>query len=534
MPTPEQIWDDAGLPARRLAGLALNPSSSEVTLLRLLADAPLAARMVLCRDRDLPEAVVDAVIAHPDRRTRGFFARNPHADPAQRARLVDDPDRFVRAHLAEGPRTRFPARPRPLPDETVVHMISTYDNDILESLASCRQVSARLVRSMPTHPVGKVRHWGVNRWQALTEERRAALLADPDPDVREHAERQARFEDPAWVESVLPARPCHARTDFLLHRALSGAVVDGVLAAPAGEDDKAMIAVNPGLPADVVVLLAADPDPEVRERIARRPDLGPAERHVLVSDPHPEVRRAVAYRADLGPAERDALAVDPHPTVRLAVSVHPALTEEQRARIDYEVPMDRCFGFRIVPVSTGPRDPGAVRRKALSGHPMLRREAAEDRELPADLVARLAEDDDLGVRVLLAQNHPHVPAALLLRSFLEYTGPERENLITRPNFPHAGLAALADHEDPQVRALVARDPDTAPATVDRLTRDPDPDVRAALARHPNLPRPRLAELLHDEELAHVAAANPALDPATIDRLLATDGRSPDPDAGPAA
>ncbi|MFJ2395541.1 hypothetical protein ACIOTI_22665 [Streptomyces sp. NPDC087843] len=57
MPTPEQIWADADLPTRRLAGLALNPSVPESILLRLLSDAPLAVRMVLCRDRILPDAV---------------------------------------------------------------------------------------------------------------------------------------------------------------------------------------------------------------------------------------------------------------------------------------------------------------------------------------------------------------------------------------------------------------------------------------------------------------------------------------------
>ncbi|MFE9459348.1 hypothetical protein [Streptomyces californicus] len=109
--TPEQIWADADLATRRLAGPALNPSVPESVLLGLLSDAPLAARMVLCRDRALPDAVVDAVIQHPDTRTRGFFARNPHADPAQRVRLVDDPEWFVRAHLADGPRVAVPARP---------------------------------------------------------------------------------------------------------------------------------------------------------------------------------------------------------------------------------------------------------------------------------------------------------------------------------------------------------------------------------------------------------------------------------------
>ncbi|MFF4135992.1 hypothetical protein ACFY1B_31535 [Streptomyces mirabilis] len=65
--------------------------------------------------------------------------------------------------------------------------------------------------------------------------------------------------------------------------------------------------------------------------------------------------------------------------------------------------------------------------------------------------------------------------------------------------------------------------------MERLTRDLDPAVRAAaVGRHPNLPRPRLTELLDDEELAHPAAANPALDGAEIRRL----GRTPGDPAGP--
>lgn len=366
MPTPEQIWADADLPTRRLAGLALNPSVPESILLRLLSDAPLAVRMVLCRDRILPDAVVDAVIEHPDAYTRSFFARNPHVDPAQRVRLLDDPEWFVRAHLAHGPRVAAPAQPRPLPDEAIVHMISTYDDELLGG-PLYQQISARLRQSMPTHPVAKVRRWGVGGWASLSAEMRAALLTDPDAGVRETAQRHARSQDPAWVESALPDRPCHARTDMLLHHALSRAVVDGVLAKPVDEEDKAMIAVNPSLPPDMVVLLAADPVPQIRGLIAHRADLGPAERHALVADPDPDVRTKVAYRADLGPAERRVLMTDPHPDVRLAVSLHPALSEEERAQVDYQAPMNHSFVFH--PAPGVPRDPETVRRDALSNHP---------------------------------------------------------------------------------------------------------------------------------------------------------------------
>ncbi|MFB8119321.1 hypothetical protein ACFC51_26090 [Streptomyces sp. NPDC055962] len=496
MPTPEDIWADADLPTRRLAGLALNPSVSEDVLLRLLAEGPPAVRMVLCRDRILPDAVVEAVLEHPDTRTRSFFARNPHVDPAQRARLVDDPEWFVRAHLAEAPRLPFGGAHRPLPDETVVHMISTYDDDTLsESLY--RQISPALRRAMPTHPVAKVRALGVGEWSLLTAGTRAALLADPDDGVRGRAERHARLEDPAWVERELPDRSCHARWDLLMHRALSRTVVDGVLTAPVAEEERAAIAGNPSLPADVVVLLATDPDPKVRA--------------------------TVAHRADLGPAERRTLAADPDPGVRLALSVHPGLTDEERAGIDYTIPPDDCFDALPGRPSV-PRDPQDVRRNATSRHPLLRRRATLDEFLPPDLVERLAADDDLGVRVLLAQHHPDPPASLLLRSFLEYEGPGRAHLTSRPGFPTTGLSAFAGHDDPAVRALAARDPDTAPSTVERLTRDPDPAVRAAFARHPHLPQPRLAELLGDGELAHAAAANPALAPEVVHRLVATGGQ----------
>ncbi|MCZ0998099.1 hypothetical protein O1M63_07965 [Streptomyces mirabilis] len=93
--------------------------------------------------------------------------------------------------------------------------------------------------------------------------------------------------------------------------------------------------------------------------------------------------------------------MDPDPKVRLAVSVHPALSEEERNAIDYEVPTDRGFHH---PAPSVPREPEDVRRDALSAHPMLRRKAARVHELAPDLVARLADHEDPEVRALAVRD----------------------------------------------------------------------------------------------------------------------------------
>ncbi|MFI6893767.1 hypothetical protein ACIBM4_06625 [Streptomyces sp. NPDC050256] len=491
--TPEQVSESAGPAERRLTGVALNPAAPVDVLLRLLASESAAVRMALTRDRALPDPVVDAVVAHPDRWRRGFFAENPYADPEQRARLVDDPEYHVRGRLAREPRAGGVCMPRPLPDRTVVRIIETYESDHLWELN--RLISPGLRRAMPTHPSPKVRCMGISRlsWESLAPGVQDALLADPDPEVRGSADASRRgyerLRDPDAVREDLPAHPCHAHTHLLMYGALAPDVVAEALPRHAG-----LIAGNDSVPPETVALLAAHPDPEVRIRVAERPDLGPAELR--------------------------ALAVDPDPGVRLALSVHPALTEAERAAIDYEVDQDGPYHHWPPHDPEWLPDPERIRARALSAHPLLRRRAAGEPHLPADLVALLADDSDLGVRVLLGHNHPDAPAALLLRCFLEYTGRDRWHLTGHGNFPRTGLARFADDEDPAVRRLALLDPGLPGDVADRLTRDPDPQVRADAARHPRLPQDRITELLDDPELGRRAAANPALPVATMYALIA--------------
>ncbi|MGW2016448.1 translation initiation factor 2 [Streptomyces sp. NPDC001927] len=477
-----------------LRGLALNPATPVDLLLRLLEPPYEATWPALCRwRRDLPPEVVDAIVAHPAPRARGALARNPHVPGEVRGRLVDDEHWLVRGHLASGP--GYEVWPRYLPDHVTDRMLTTYAGDELQELVSSGQVPYRTQLARATHPVAEIRVYGARMWSSLTEERRAALLADPDPDVRAAAEwtraRRAEEDDAAEMERQLRALPghrSHARNHILVNCRLSRAVVDELL-KEREDDDLWCLAHNYSTPPDVVAHVARVGDPEARRTVARRKDLP----------------------RDL----MDLLARDPDPGVRTAVSVRPEPTEAERAAIDYVVEPHEV-------VQVGPDPYLAPLALARSAHPLLRRRVAYNPELPAELVALLAVDEDPGVRIILAQHHPEAPAELLLRCYLEYTGLNRDRLLGLPRFPVAGLGArFGTAEDPAVRLLATLDPAADPALVDALTRDPDARVRAGAARNPALPLERLLQLVEDEELSEQAAANPALPRETMDRLLDT-------------
>ncbi|MFK0167970.1 translation initiation factor 2 [Streptomyces sp. NPDC090306] len=495
-------------------GLALNPAAPATLLLRLLRPEHAGAWPALARRRaEFPPGVLAAVVAHPHRDVRAALARNPHVDPAARGLLVDDPDPLVRALLCGPPRgtytaaaTRSPARAhhplpagarpvRPLPDDVIDRVLTTYDDESVAELIVSGQIPYRVRRAYGSHPSPRVRRLAAGRWEHLSEDERAALLADPDAEVRESARTRLSQDDAEAVEARLgpfPLTASHATALALVEFRLSRRVVDHVLES--GLPGAAwMLAHNRTTPPDVVAVLAGDPDPRVRREVARREDLAPG----LVA----------------------SLAHDPDVRVRTEISVRPGLGEDERAAIDHATDTGEDFGPFPHHEDPAP-DPALSAAYARSRHPLLRRRAARDPALPAPLAALLARDDDLGVRVLLAHNHPAAPPELLLRAYLEHPGAHRGLLTENPRFPVAGLGArFAAADEPDVRLLATLDPGLAPAAADRLTRDTAPAVRAAAVRHPRLPAARLSALLDDGELRGAAAANPALPESAMYALL---------------
>lgn len=488
-------------------GLAQNPAAPVEVLLRLLDRWPEVACEGLARRPALPEALQNAMVQHPNRLVRRTLARHLAVTPSLRERLLADPDWQVFLDAC-GDRGR-----RPVSDDALVRVLTrleepfegeilTADELRMEVFMIMSAAFRRLSRLAATHPLPAVRSQAATNPKHLTESMRQALLVDPEPEVRtaiaDALAEQARVMQPA----DLNVRSSHVLA-WVLQRPLSREVVERVLAEDDVEKGLYWVAGNPTTPPDVVETLIAHPATMIREQVAER--------------------------ADLTTVQLLRLADDPDAGVRTAVSVHPGLTEAQRAGIAIDVgavrghdhygPGDQCpepwtpHADETVPVLDD-----AV-RWARSVNPLLRRRAARNRELSPDLVTELTDDPDLGVRVILARCHPQAPPALLLRCVLEYHGCGRRQLSELPQFPVAGLHALADHADPVLRSLVARDPQVAPDLVRRLIADPNIEVRAAMARCPRLPTADLVALLNRPESAEPAAANPALPAEWIQRIL---------------
>ena len=480
-----------------MLGVAANPVAPSDVLLRLLGDEGRPAWRTLCRERALPEQVIEAVLAHPERAVRANLARNRYVDPEYRGRLAEDPDPLVRRALASGPPPHT-GRPKPLPDATIVRLLTAHDpkdqtvavtaREIREELEYTDQIPQSFRRTALTHSDPLVRAFAVGMWLFLTPAQRAPLLADPAPEVQDALRWHQRLLHPEQAAEQLPDQDCHYRSLILLNYAISHAVAERCFAQ---RRDLWALAGNPHTPYEFVQRLAREADPSIRAR--------------------------VATRCDLDPELHARLAEDPDPGVRARILLHePPRTEPQRGMIDYFMGRS-ADDIGVIHEWFNPPTPDWFASCAISGHPLLRRIAATFPHLPADLAERLADDPDDDVRHLLAYNHPLAPSHLLLAAFIAGRR-QRSYLLSHPRLPRTGLADLLDHQDPEVRALAAADTTLPQPPLAQLA-DPDTRVRAAAVANPLLPADLLIELLDNPEHAQAAASNPGLPAQRLHELL---------------
>ncbi|MFE0044559.1 PE-PGRS family protein [Streptomyces albireticuli] len=417
------------------AGLAHNPAATEDVLKSLLGHSH-----YLPWRPDLPPSAVDAGLAHPEWRVRGLFAEaRPTVTPEQWTRLVlaeqDPRQRWILATLAVDRREELTG--------------SAYERLATDPAARTRAEAARLT-ALPTPLL-------------------AALAADPEPTVRASACR------PAWPHLDRPARQRlltdtapEARTAAMLRHHAEHPLTRAAFEAE-------------GLEASALQSCHLDRDFA----------------HSLAHQGNVDQRRMLAGNPDLDPDITALLAHDPDDGVRYTVSLRPDLTEVQRA----DICLDFAPGALTFPldwVVALHANPGAMRRLAASHHPVVRRSVARAEQLPEDVVALLAEDEDRVVQLFLAESCDDAPADMLLRVWRWWTGslthPDRPR--SHPDFPRHGLLRYAGDPDPRMRRLALDDPSGA--------------VRRTAVLHPHLPARVLIRLLRDVETAETAAANPSL------------------------
>jgi hypothetical protein len=497
-------------PEPTLQGLAANPAAPAEVLLQLLQTHPDVASAALRRRAAVPARVLEAMLRHPHARVRSALAGNRHIEPQVRLQLVDDPDPQVVASLLAD-------RTLPLPDHVFHPTLDRLNKSSVRGLMTPAELAGavweevthdrRVFGAATRHPEPRIRLAAIPESSPSTlrcdtvVQLLQTMTHDESPEVRAAATDFLASRDRVVERRDLRYNGYEIQW-ILRHQRLSRALVDQLVTI--GNDyDLEPLAANPSISPDVV--------------------------NVLFDHPAPGVRRSLAGRPDLTPAQLARLAADPDPSVRTAVSVHPALSEEQRADIDIDVAAAIGEGFAYTENPWNPTRPvPSVEQSTAWAHsvnPLLRRRAARDHRLPTELVPALADDTDLGVRVLLAHYHPDAPPWLLLRAFREYPSSSRGRLPWLPNFPTAGLARLADDPDPAVRQLVALDPLAPPDLINRLTQDTDNTVRYAMARCPRLPLNRIIELLDHVELAEPAATNRALPVALMWDLLTRNERA---------
>jgi hypothetical protein len=490
----------------QLCGLAANPALPDDLLERFIATADAWLCLELAERDDLSLAHARALASRGDTEVtvvlvwQGFALSDVDrslpevllallgvgAVPTSSARtlLLGHPPAWVRVGLAECGH---------LPDDVATALAGDGDLEVVETLARSAQLTAELAVVLARHP-----HLAVRRALAINVTAPVPVLAALG---RDGGRPPAAFCRGCDGGPEPPGVSCHGG-----HEA---ALVDLDYA----------LGTNPRTPSDVVARLVDHTSAYVRRTVAERPDLHPEAYRRLATDPMPGVRCTVAANSGIGADLIRAMADDDTFGVRRSLAHNPAIPLDVLTTI---APMTK-IGPAVLPrVAAATAE--EVDTLARSPVAQMRRLLAERRDLPVDIVHRLAADADAKVvasivpdqrltderlRAILSRHGARVAARLalnpacgpdLLHELVRLTPPVRKAVRGVAAHPHATGPTLAlCLSDDRARRVAARHPALRSDTVVALLRDPDPCVVEAAAANPALPRSAMAELLRAED-----------------------------------
>jgi hypothetical protein len=404
-----------------------------------------------------------------------------HADPA------------VRAAVAVGAQDA--------PRELFERLVDDPDTRVREALAERDDVPADLLARLAQDPDPQVRASLARWWTQAPEQVRRVLLTDSVEQVR--------------------AAACSTYYARLPHPVPPPDLVAGLLDDPVTRAAAVRHAVLTG---HLAAQLAGDRDYQVRRQLAAHPRLPPLIRDRLAEDPSANVRLGIFGRQDTPEPIRQRIYAQIQGDGRPLTELLDGELDDATLLQQFEDHM-AVAELRYLRLDWVTADPLPY---VSSPYICFRRCAARGRELPAEAVIRLLNDEDSGVRTTMATHAPHmVDPATAERIDREFRPDKKTNW--RPadvlTFPPQTLRRFATDPDPRMRCLAPRDPDLPVEFLERLAADPDSAVRHAVADHPRLPNRARTTLLADtsEWVAHAAASARGLPHSEMERLLTLAG-----------
>jgi hypothetical protein len=461
----------------------------------------------------LPTALLRRLLAH--RRGFGQAAKRPDLTADLIAEIIATDHHWLLHSLALNPA---------LPDTVRLQLTGHHDPGVRAALVvgarnACRGVFERLIDD----PDKRVREH-LAQGDTVRADLRARLAHDPDPEIRaalarwwpqapEHVRRILLIDPVAKVR----AAACSTYYARLPHPIPPADLVPSLLNDPV---TRAGAVRHADLTPQTAARLANDPDNQVRRELAAHPQLPADLRDRLADDPSAYVRVGIFARPDTPEPVRQRIYTGVQKRSRhLADELDDDLDDDAviQTFID-EFAGTELRALRLAWVTADGQ------RYVTSPYVCFRASAACSPSLPPEAVARLLNDEDSIVRTTMASHAPHlVDTAAAERIDREYLPDKKTRWRPADDFvfPPDTLRRFATDPDPRMRCLAPRDPNLPAELAERLAADTEASVRHAIATHPRLPTHALIALLADPSqlVARTAAASPSLPVADMERLL---------------